>query len=98
LHATAAAQNPARVPNVCRSTFRQLICRISVLSIDFAALPARTTTGMTKRQNRDAGGENIPDVNSEAHRSNSLSSTTQLFGNSRFSVSLNADSCEGARL
>jgi hypothetical protein len=42
----------------------------SALSIDFAALPAPTTTGMTKRQNRDAGGENIRDFNSEVHNSN----------------------------
>jgi hypothetical protein len=47
----------------------------SVLSIDFAALPARTTTGMTKRQNRDARRENIPDVNSEVHSWNPLCST-----------------------
>jgi hypothetical protein len=47
----------------------------SVLSIDSAALPARTTTGMTKRQNRDARRENIPDVNSEVHSSNPLCST-----------------------
>jgi hypothetical protein len=47
----------------------------SVLSIALAALPARTTPGMTKRQNRDARRENIPDINSEVHSSNPLRST-----------------------